>query len=144
VDEEVKIPNTEFLLPDENPFQKRSHEKNTTHLLFGIASTLAMAQPGTYLISQQGTVNSCAGDFFDSGGNGGSYGSNENFVMTFNSTNPTNTHIRMSFNSFDVDASDTLIVYDGSTTASPLIGKYNNSNLPPAFVKASIYNVSGI
>lgn len=97
----------------------------------------------TYLISAGGTVTSCAGDFFDSGGNGSSYGNNENFTMTFNSVNPTSTHVKMSFNSFDIEPGDTLYVYDGSTTADPLIGAYNNNALPPAFVKASIFNASG-
>lgn len=98
----------------------------------------------TYLISAGGTVNSCAGDFYDSGGGGGNYGANENFTMTFHSTSGTNTHIKMSFNQFDVDPSDTLYVYDGSTTASPLLAAFNNTNNPVSTaVQASIFNASG-
>ncbi len=96
----------------------------------------------TYLISSQGTVDSCSGDFYDSG-SGGNYADNENYVMTFHSPNLTNTHTKMSFNSFDVEPSDTLIVYDGSTIAAPVIGKYNNNNPPPSFVKGSISNLTG-
>jgi gliding motility-associated-like protein len=97
----------------------------------------------TYLISTGGTVTSCLGDFFDSGDVGGNYGDNENFTMTFHSTGAPNTHISMIWNSFDVDPGDTLYVYDGSTTAAPLIDAYNNNNLPGAFTMASVYNVSG-
>ncbi|HNW89867.1 MAG TPA: gliding motility-associated C-terminal domain-containing protein [Bacteroidales bacterium] len=97
----------------------------------------------TYLISAQGTVNACMGDFFDSGGASGNYGNNENFVMTFNSSDVTNTHIKMTFNNFDVEPGDTLIVYDGSNASQPVLGKYNNNNMPPSFVDASIGNVSG-
>jgi len=98
----------------------------------------------TYLISTQGTQNTCSGDFYDSGGGGSIYTSNENYVMTFHSTSGTNTHIKMSFNQFDVDPSDTLYVYDGSTIGSPLIGAYNNTNpLTSTSVQASISNVSG-
>lgn len=114
-------------------------------ILFTVLLTAAAltAFPQTYLISSGGTVDACAGDFFDSGGSGGAYGNGENFTMTFNSVHPVNTHIKMSFNNFDVEPGDTLYVHDGSTTAAPVIGAYNNNNLPPAFVKASIYNASG-
>lgn len=110
-------------------------------LAFSFVSVSVYSQ--TVLISAGGIVNTCAADFFDSGGGGGAYGSNENFTMTFNSINPLNTHVKMSFNNFDVDPGDTLYVHDGSTIADPLIGAYNNNNLPPAFVKASIFNISG-
>lgn len=110
-------------------------------LLFTFLAFFAQAQ--TYLISSQGTVTACSGDFYDSGGSGAAYGANQNFVMTFHSNNTPNTHIKMTFNSFDVDPGDTLIIYDGSTTAAAVIGKYNNNNLPPNFVDASIYNTSG-
>ncbi|NVO04194.1 MAG: gliding motility-associated C-terminal domain-containing protein [Bacteroidetes bacterium] len=98
----------------------------------------------TYLISSGGTVNTCAGDFFDSGGSGGNYGVNENFTMTFHSPNTPNTHIRMNFNIFDIDPSDTLYIYDGPSIASPLLGAYNNTNpLAGTAVQASLSNVSG-
>lgn len=112
-------------------------------LILLFVAGIAYSQPTTTLISQGGVVNTCAGDFFDSGGGGSNYGINENFTITFHSTNPGNTHIKMSFNLFDVEPGDTLIVYDGPNTTSPILGKYNNNNLPPNFVKASIYNVSG-
>jgi gliding motility-associated-like protein len=101
------------------------------------------SQAQSYLISQGGTVTTCSGDFYDSGDATGAYGANQNFTITFHSNNTPNTHIKMTFNSFDVDPGDTLIVYDGSTTAAAVIGKYNNNNLPPNFVDASIYNTSG-
>jgi gliding motility-associated-like protein len=102
------------------------------------------AQAQTYLISDGGTVTNCVGDFFDSGGSGGGYAANENFTITFHSNNGVQTHTRMAINSFDVDASDMLYVYDGPTTASPLIGVYNNSNNPVSTAfQASINNVSG-
>jgi gliding motility-associated-like protein len=112
-------------------------------LVFSILTIVAYAQNPLYLISQGGTVTDCAGDFYDSGDGTGAYGANENFTITFNSSSSTITHIKMTFNNFDVDPGDTLICYDGPNTAAPVIGKYNNNNLPPNFVDASIYNVSG-
>lgn len=98
----------------------------------------------TYLISTGGTVNTCVGDFYDSGGGSANYGANENFTMTFHSNSGTLTHTRMNFHQFDVDPSDTLYIYDGSSIASPLIGAYNNINpLAGLAIEASVYNVSG-
>jgi gliding motility-associated-like protein len=98
----------------------------------------------TYLISDGGTVNTCAGDFFDSGNSGGNYGTNENYIITFHSPNVTNTHIRMNFHLFDIDPSDTLFIYDGATIASPILGTYNNTNpLINTAVQASILNPTG-
>jgi len=112
-------------------------------LIFLFFALIGKTQP-IYLISTGGTVNNCVGDFYDSGGGGGNYGAGENFTMTFHSTSGTNTHTKMSFSLFDVDPSDTLFVYDGPTTAAPLIGKYNNANpLAGTAIISSIYNVSG-
>ncbi|MEI6124648.1 MAG: gliding motility-associated C-terminal domain-containing protein [Bacteroidota bacterium] len=110
-------------------------------LLFFVITAYGYSQ--VFLISTQGTVTSCIGDFFDSGGSGGNYGDNENYIQTYHTTSITNTHIRMTFANFNVEPGDTLIVYDGSTTAAPIIGKYNNNNLPPSFIDASLLNVSG-
>jgi len=120
--------------------------KRILFLTVMILGFILASRSQTYLISSGGTVNACTGDFFDSGGNGGNYGNNENFTMTFHSTNPLNTHIKVSFNSFDIDASDMLYVYDGSNTSAPLIGAYNNVNPLSGgsnAVQASIYNTSG-
>ncbi len=96
------------------------------------------------LISSGGTQNTCVGDFYDSGGGGGNYSANENYTMTFHSNSGTLTHIRMDFHQFDVDPSDTLYVYDGSSTAAPLFGAYNNANpLAGLALEASITNPTG-
>jgi len=121
--------------------QKPHHMKKILFLitLFFIAYS---AQSQNYVISAGGTVNACAENFYDSG-TGGNYGPNENYTMTFHSNNPTNTHFRFGFNSFDVEPGDTLIVYNGSTTAAPVIGKFNNNNLPPSYVFSTIANPTG-
>jgi gliding motility-associated-like protein len=99
-----------------------------------------------YLISTYNgqTVSTCAGNFYDSGGSTGNYSDNENLSMTFSSNNTTTTHIRLYFNYLDIDPSDTIYVYDGPNTTSPLIGWYNNTNALVQFpVVASIMNPSG-
>jgi len=66
--------------------------------------------------------------------------------MTFCSGDIDHPQIQLYFAYSDINSSDTLYIHDGPSTASPLIGAYNNTtnpnlNLWP--VEASIYNVSG-
>ncbi len=63
------------------------------------------------------TVNTCGGNFFDSGGSGATYSINEDYTVTFcsNSGNA----IKLTFSAFDLESGyDFLKVYDGPTTAS--------------------------
>ena len=98
------------------------------------------------IVSSNGqTVTACTGYFLENG-TGGNYAANQNLTVTFTSNNPLNTHISVSFITFDIDPSDTLFVYDGSTITSPLIGKFNNNNALSAgqnMVQASLNNNLG-
>jgi len=99
-----------------------------------------------YLISVYNgqTVTTCSGFFYDSGGVSANYGSGETYTVTFKSNNVINTHTKVYFHEFDIDPSDTLYVYDGPNTSSPVIGAYNNTNSLSLFpVQASISNSSG-
>lgn len=66
------------------------------------------------------TINTCSGNFYDSGGSGSDYGNNLTRTTTFcsNSSNC----VRVSFSSFNVENGwDYLYVYDGATTGSPQV-----------------------
>ena len=81
---------------------------------------------------------------YDNGGSGGNYGANRNDEITIKSNNPSFPNVRFNFPTFDVHPSDTLYIYDGTTSAAPLIGWYNNSNTTAPFaVQATINNSSG-
>lgn len=83
----------------------------------------------TYNISTGGSVSTCSGTIYDSGGSGGSYGNNENYTMTFCSSS--GNCIRITFTSFNVENNyDRVRIYDGPTTAYAFIGGYDNSNPP--------------
>ena len=87
-----------------------------------------------------GSVTTCAGDFFDSGGSAGSYSSNETFVETFYPSSPANM-IRFTFSAFSTESGyDTLTIYNGPTSSYAVIGKYHGTT-SPGTVTAS--NASG-
>lgn len=71
--------------------------------------------------------------FTDSGGSGGNYGNNENYTVTLVPSNPSQC-IAYTFSSFNTNSSNDFIsLYNGGTTAAPLIGTYFNTNTPPSF-----------
>ncbi|MBX7211912.1 MAG: hypothetical protein K1X78_26640, partial [Verrucomicrobiaceae bacterium] len=75
------------------------------------------------------TVTTCTGCFTDSGGTAAAYGNNENYTVTFRTG--TTDKMRATFTAFATEATyDVLYVYDGPSTASPLIGTYSGSTLP--------------
>ena len=91
-----------------------------------------------------GSVN-----FFDDAGSAADYSSNVNDTITFCPDGGAS-KISVAFGvnsgfSWDIDASDTLYVYDGPNTSSPLIGAYNSITDPagaPSFT-TSWGNTSG-
>jgi PKD repeat protein len=77
-----------------------------------------------------GTVTTCQGNFYDSGGTTSSYGNNEDLTMTFYPAT-SGSYIRMIFNDFSVESSyDYLYIYDGENTSATLIGSYTGSTSP--------------
>jgi PKD repeat protein len=87
-----------------------------------------------------GTITTCTGDFYDSGGSAGAYQNNETFVETFYPSTP-GSMIRFNFSSFSTEAGyDTLTIYNGVNSSAPVIGKYHGTT-SPGIVTAS--NASG-
>lgn len=74
------------------------------------------------------TITLCAGKLMDDGGTG-NYTASTNSKRTIAPTGAG--YIRLKFNSFNFEANyDYLYIYDGATTASPLIGKFTGTTLP--------------
>jgi len=83
-------------------------------------------------------INGSNAHFFDSGGAGSSYGNNEDESITFCPDLATGTKVTVAFGinagfSWNVDGSDTVYVYDGPTTAAPLLGAHNSVTDPTGF-----------
>ncbi|MCL9770625.1 fibronectin type III domain-containing protein [Flavobacterium sp. HXWNR69] len=84
------------------------------------------------------TPNFCAGDAFtDPGGPTGQYGNSANVTTTICPENPGDV-VMVIFNSFNLENNfDNLRIYDGNSTAAPLIGTYTGTNLPPQVIASS-------
>lgn len=95
----------------------------------------AVSQSYNISVNNGQSINTCSGDFYDSGGSAGGYSNNENLSVTFCSNSAINTQLMLYFNSFDIDISDTLWIHDGANATAPLIitgntiaNYFNNSN----------------
>lgn len=99
------------------------------------------ANPINCAVFNDGSVQ----NFYDSGNAGANYGNNENVDITICPSLSTGSKVSVSFGinagfSWNVDASDTIYVYDGPTTSSPLLGKHNSSMSPNGFFYTASWN----
>ncbi|MFM2136026.1 MAG: hypothetical protein RL021_1426, partial [Bacteroidota bacterium] len=85
----------------------------------------------TYLPSNGTTYTTCGGTFYDSGGAGGNYSDNENSTTTFcPSTAGQKISVTCPAGGFNLESGfDYLKVYDGTTTAAPLLGNFTGTTI---------------
>ncbi|HQE78828.1 MAG TPA: hypothetical protein PLV38_06780, partial [Bacteroidales bacterium] len=84
-----------------------------------ISNTIVFGQNQTINLdasTHNTSVSACGFWFYDDGGSGGNYSNNQDRWITFYSTDPTYTHIKIEFASMSLAAGDTLIIYDGPNT----------------------------
>src|SRR5690554_4730341 len=75
------------------------------------------------------TITSTSGTFYDSGGPSGNYGNDERKLWLFAPADVRS--VTLNFTSFNIEANwDYMLIYDGATTNSRLIGKYTGTNGP--------------
>lgn len=73
-------------------------------------------------------TNACSGTIYDTGGAGGNYSNNENYLKTYCSN--AGNCISITFNSFDVEYGyDFLTIYDGPGMTSASMGDYTGTSL---------------
>lgn len=98
--------------------------------LFATSTLIAFSTSAqqTYLISSQGSIPTCSGNFFDSGNSGGSYTNNESFTITFCSDGSSGPNVNLNFSSFSTESGfDFLTIYDGANTSAPQINQYSGT-----------------
>ncbi len=92
------------------------------------------------------TIQSCSGNFFDSGGPGGDYARREDYTVTFcaDAANPGKS-TRLTFRSLDLDSRDELTFYDGPNTTAPVLEVVDerSNDIVPFSVSATRTNISG-
>jgi len=128
-----------LLLYDPIAVLKLALMKNIFTILLVLLSTTIFAQD---ISMQAGIFNRCAPDrFYDSGGEFGNYGNNEDIVTTICPQNP-GEFIILDFVEFALQLNlDTIEIYDGDSTAAPLIDSY--TGFTPFTVSASSSNTTG-
>ena len=83
-----------------------------------------------------GTINTCSGTFYDTGGPSGNYGNNQ-WIVTTICSNSSNC-IVVDFTSFNLESGwDDMIIYDGPSTASPVIGTFTGTNSPGTIISTT-------
>lgn len=91
---------------------------------------------------QNGTISTCAGIFYDSGGEFSNYASSENLVFTICPEQP-GQRIKLDFSEFATQINaDIMSIYDGNDTSAELINTYSGAQ-SPGLVFAGFDNASG-
>lgn len=94
---------------------------------FGWQGIIACNATPVYTMNMiSGTIPTCSGFFYDSGGPGGNYKPNKSSVVTFTSTS--GCAIQADFGSLITTYG--LNIYDGTSIAAPLIGSYGTGLAP--------------
>src|SRR5690606_20361241 len=116
-------------------------KKITLLVLFFLSVQFTFSQD---VIMQNATINTCSGTFYDSGGAGGNYGSNEAFIITICPENP-GQRIQLDFTTFSTQLNqDIMTIYDGDSTAANAFGQFSGgAGFSPGLVSATPNNTSG-
>ena len=77
-----------------------------------------------------GSITTCSGTLYDSGGASGQYGANEDKTLTIYPGTSGN-KVRLTFTSFNTESGyDYLYIYDGTSTSATSIGTYSGTTSP--------------
>ena len=104
--------------------------RNATKLFMAIIAMLLVNGLEAQDFNMNNTTDTtCSGNFYDSGGPSGYYGNSQNYTKTFYSGN--GNRLQFNFQSFTLYYSyDYLRIYDGPSTAYPIIGTYYSTDIP--------------
>ncbi|OXE98196.1 S8 family serine peptidase [Flavobacterium araucananum] len=90
------------------------------------------------LIGSAATVTTCSAVFTDAGTRYANYGDQLTQTITFKPAT-IGSSINVNFSAFDVEQDyDYLYIYNGPTTASPLLGTFTGSTLPPSLTSTAV------
>ena len=118
-------------------------EEITWNLLGADGGTITGGAPQTVVFSMNtscnapsgydnpgGTISTCSGNFYDSGGSGGNHFNSE-FVVTTFCPDQADVCLQMDFSFISLESCcDALTIFDGPDTGSPVIGTYTGTDSP--------------
>ena len=82
------------------------------------------------ILMQNGSVTTCSGIFYDSGGPNDNYGNNLNYTMTFYHGTE-GAMVNVNFTKFNTESGyDYLYIYNGTSTSATQIGRYDGTTSP--------------
>ncbi len=94
-------------------------------------------QSGPLTFSTLVAPPSCGSPYVDSGGPANNYSNNEDQIYTICPDNVGDV-VTLQFLTFDIENNwDFLSIYDGNSTAAPLVGTYTGTNMPPIITSTS-------
>jgi hypothetical protein len=108
-------------------------------------SFTAGSASGGAILMASGTVTTCSGTFYDTGGATGAYSNNENLTMTFLPATP-GAKLKFQFTAFATENSyDSLMVWDrANATSGGYLGKFmGETGVPAALQNLTATNASG-
>jgi len=93
-----------------------------------VASTPLLVDMGNCVIMSNGSTTACSGNFYDSGGATSNY-ANDELSLTYTITPSTpGAFLQIVFNGFSLEeCCDDLTVYNGNSTAAPLMGTFGEN-----------------
>ena len=105
------------------------HYPNQTHTDPGINWNWALYYQLINNTPSQTNVTTATGSFMDTGGAGSNYGDDQRYFTLIQPANASS--VTLTFSSFNLEANwDYMYIYDGATTAAPLIGTYTGTTSP--------------
>lgn len=103
--------------------------------------TNSWSQAEEFLISQQGTIETCFGQLLDSG-DFGQYQPSEEYTVVICPPNPDST-LWLEWLFFDLDDASTIQIFDGDSDSAPLLDSGSGGELQGAVFQPSASNESG-
>lgn len=116
-------------------------------VLFCLGMLAIAGVNGQFISITDGSATLCSGALLDSGGEGASgYSNNENYTLTICPDDPAGA-ISLQWITFNLSTQgnppiDQMSIYDGSSTADPLLGSWTGGD-SPGIIGASFANTSG-
>ena len=102
--------------------------KNFYRLLSALLiATFSMGDLNAQVNISNGSTTVCLDSLYDTGGQTGPYGNNENFEFTISPTNAYS--VTLDIDSINIGTGDTLRIYDGTSSTDPLIYEFNDTSV---------------